>query len=188
MISVIIPTCNAAASLPATFRSLFEAAIEGLVSEVIVSDCGSADATAKIADATGATVIQASPGQQLLAGAKAARKTWLLFLKPGSAMESGWEEEARDFIAAGGHSAGAFRFRLAAKGLAPRLREAVTTIGARTVRLPKNCDGLLIPARLFEAAWAASTPQGEEAILMRRLGRNRVCFLKAAVIACPARA
>ncbi len=186
MISVIIPTCNSAAALPATFRSLFEAAIEGLVSEVIVSDCASADATARIADATGATVIQAGAGQQLLAGAEAARKPWLLFLKPGSAMEPGWEEEARDFIAGGGHRAAAFRFRLAAKGLRPRLREAVTTIGARAIRLPKNCDGLLIPAKLFESAGAASTAKGEEAILMQRLGRNRVCFLKAAVIACPA--
>ncbi len=161
--------------------------MEGLVSEVILSDCGSADATAKIADAAGATVIQADPGQQLVAGAKAARKPWLLFLKPGSSMEPGWEEEARAFMAEGGNSAAAFRFRLAAKGIRPRLREAITTIGARAIRLPNSCDGLLIPARLFEAGGAASTPKGEEAGLMRQLSRNRVCFLKAAVIAGPAR-
>ncbi len=187
MISVVIPTCNAAATLPATFRSLFEAAIEGLVGEVIVSDCGSADATAKVADDAGATVIQAGPGQQLLAGSKAARKPWLLFLKPGSAMEPGWEEEARAFIAGGEHGAAAFRLRLAAKGLGPRLRETLAAIGARTFRLSTSCDGLLIPAKLLDAPCAASTPQAEESGLMRGLGRNRVCLLKAAVIAGPAR-
>ena len=81
MISVVIPTHNAAATLPAAFRSLLDATIDGLVSEVIVADCGSTDATLKIADAAGATVIQAGRGQQLLAGAQAARKPWLLFLE-----------------------------------------------------------------------------------------------------------
>ena len=99
---------------------------------MIVADCGSADATLKIADAAGATVIKTGPGLELLAGAQAARKPWLLFLKAGSSMEPGWEDEARAFIAKGGNGAAAFRFRLAGKGLGPRLRE---TLAASRPRL-----------------------------------------------------
>ena len=80
MISVIIPARNAASSLPALFLSLYEAAMDGLVSEVIIADCSSTDKTPQIADAAGATIVAASAGQQLLAGAAAARKPWLLFI------------------------------------------------------------------------------------------------------------
>jgi glycosyltransferase involved in cell wall biosynthesis len=182
MISVVIPTHNAAATLPATFRSLFEATIEGLVSEVIVADRDSADGTLRIADAAGATVLKTGPGLELLAGAKAARKPWLLFLKAGSSMEPGWEDEARAFIAKGENDAAAFRFRLAGKGLRPRLREALAA-ATRAFRLPNSCDGLLISAKLIDTLEACATQPVAEADLIRRLGRNRVSPLKAAVIA-----
>src|SRR6516164_7843892 len=108
MISVIIPTLNAARLLRPTFQSVFEAAMEGLVSEVIVSDCGSTDATLEIADAAGATVIEAGRGQRRLAGVLAASKPWLLFLEPGQAIEKGWEDEVSSFIAKGESRAAAF--------------------------------------------------------------------------------
>lgn len=183
MISVIIPTHNDAKTLPAALRSLFAAAMDGLVGEVIVSDCCSTDATLEIADAAGATVIEAGCGQQLLAGAQAARKPWLLFLRPCAAVEKGWEEEARAFIAKGESGAAAFRFRLAGEGFWPRLRESFAAIRARTRHLPDCCNGLLIPAQLLDAVGAASMPPVEEIDLMRRLGPGRVSILKAAVIA-----
>ncbi len=188
MISVVIPTHNAAATLPAAFRSLLNATIDGLVSEVILADRGSTDATLKIADAAGATVIQAGHGQQLLAGAQAARKPWLLFLKASSSMEPGWEEEAWAFIAKGENGAAAFRLRLAGRGLRPRLREAIAAIRARVFGRPNCCNGLLVPAKLLDAAGACSTPLAEVAGLIRRLSRQRVAMLKAAVIANPERA
>jgi glycosyltransferase involved in cell wall biosynthesis len=181
MISVIIPTHNDAQTLPATLQSLLDAAIDGLVSEVIISDCGSTDATLEIADAAGATVIEAASGQRRLAGAQAARKPWLLFLNPRSTMEKGWEEEARAFIAKGENGAAAFRFRLAGEGVWPRLRERFAAL--RASRLPDCCTGLLIPARLLDSFGAASMAPFEEVDLMRRLGQRRVSMLKAAVIA-----
>ncbi len=183
MISVVIPTHNAASGLPAALQSLFDAAMDGLVSEVIVADCGSTDATREIADVAGATVIEAGLGQQLLAGAQAARKPWLLFLEPGAALEKGWEDEARAFMAEGETRAAAFRFRLAGKGFRPRLREAFAAIQARALARPRCCNGLLIPAKLLEEVGAASMPPVEEADLVRRLGRGRVFMLRSAVIA-----
>jgi len=184
MISVVIPTKNAAPYLPGALQSLFDAAIDGLVSEVIVADCGSTDATLKIADEAGATVIEAGRGQQLLAGAQAARKPWLLFLKPCAAMEKGWEAEARAFIAKGETGAATFRFRLAGSGVRPRLLETFAAIRVRIFRLPDCCNGLLIPRKLLDSVGGfASMPPMEEVDLMRRLGRDRVFMLNAAVIA-----
>ncbi len=90
MISVVIPTRNSAPYLPVALVSLMNAAFDGLVSEFIVSDCGSTDSTLEIADDAGASVIASGCGQQMLAGAQAARKPWLLYLKPCAAMEKGW--------------------------------------------------------------------------------------------------
>ena len=185
MISVVIPTHNAAATLPAVFRSLLDATIDGLVSEVILADAGSVDATRKIADAAGATVIRAEQGGELLAGARVARKPWLLFLSASSSLEPGWEDEARDFIASGSEGAGAFRLRFAGRGLRLRLREVFAAIRERVFGLSGRSDGLLVPASLIGAA---TLPAGDKAGLARRLGRAPAHLFKAAVIAGPKRA
>jgi glycosyltransferase involved in cell wall biosynthesis len=183
MISVVIPAHNAAVSLPALFQSLFGAAMDGLVSEVIVSDCGSTDATREIADAAGATVIEAGCGQELLAGAQAARKPWLLFLHADAVLENGWAEEVITFIGKGEGRAAAFRVRLAPKGKSSRAREVLLRIKASALGLPICCPALLIPAKLLNAMGAfASTPPFDEADLVRRLGRKRVARLDATVV------
>jgi len=182
MISVIIPTLNAARLLPPTFRSLFDAAMDGLVSEVIVSDCGSTDTTLEIADAADATVIEAGRGQQHLAGVLAAKKPWLLFLEPGHVIENGWESETRSFIAKGESRAGVFRMRLRGYGIGPMLREGIASIRFRLSRCPQRGQALLIPATLLDRAGGfASAPPEDEAGLTRQLGRDRVFMLKAAV-------
>ena len=75
--SVVIPTLNEAACLPATLRQL-----AGHNLEVIVSDGGSTDATVSLARAHGARVVVSTPGRadQLNAGARIAGGTHLLFL------------------------------------------------------------------------------------------------------------
>jgi glycosyltransferase involved in cell wall biosynthesis len=57
-VSAIIPTLNAAASLPATL-----AAVRGQVTEIIIADGGSSDGTAALAQAAGARVIKAPRGR-----------------------------------------------------------------------------------------------------------------------------
>ena len=54
MITVVIPTLNAEAGLPATLTALVPAAVDGLVREVIVVDGGSTDFTCRIAEEMGA--------------------------------------------------------------------------------------------------------------------------------------
>ena len=93
MISVVIPTSNSERLLPRCFDSLITAAVRGVVREVIVSDCGSTDATLAIADAAGAHIVNAKKGRstQLAQGAVTAKSDWLLFLHPETALEPGWE-------------------------------------------------------------------------------------------------
>jgi glycosyltransferase involved in cell wall biosynthesis len=184
MISVIIPAQSSAPYLPAVFQSLFDAAIDGLVSEVIIAGFDLPDATLQLVEAAGATFIKAGSGQQLRAGAEAARKPWLLLLHSDAVLEQGWEKEVRVFMAKGGTGAAAFRVRSASKGHWARVRDSFTFIKDWTLRRPGRCLALLIPAKLLESVGAlVSSPPIDEAALMRRLGRDHAVMLNAAVTA-----
>lgn len=185
MISVIIPTFNAARHLPATFLSIFDAAVEGYVSEVIVSDGGSANSTRAIAEDAGATVIvgERGRGQQLRAGAEAARKPWLLFLHADTALEKGWTDEAEAFIKKGRDVAAAFRFRLADNGLQPRLLKSAVALRCKLFALPYGDQGLLISRQLYDAVGGfAPISLMEDVDIVQRLGRGRIAMLKTAAV------
>ncbi|MBT3070054.1 TIGR04283 family arsenosugar biosynthesis glycosyltransferase [Rhodomicrobium sp. Az07] len=180
MISVVIPTLNAGRTLPATFLSIFDAAVEGIVSEVIVSDGGSTDATRQIAEDAGArfVVAERGRGQQLRAGAEAARKPWLLFLHADTALEVGWTKDALAFMKRGSGAA-AFRFRLADEGFNPRLLERLVGLRCALFRLPYGDQGLLISRDLYdEVGGFAPIPLMEDVEIVRKLGRGRLAMLK----------
>lgn len=88
MISVVVPTLNEAARLPAL---LDELAREDEAHEVVVADGGSRDATIEIARRRGVRVIVAEPGRglQLRAGAAASSGDILLFLHADSRFPRG---------------------------------------------------------------------------------------------------
>lgn len=185
MISVVIPTLNAQADLPRTLAALVRAAIEGIVREVIIADGGSTDATARIADATGAHFLRAEQGrgQQLAAGAKAAKGPWLLFLHADTVLEDGWEREALALmraveLGARGETAAVFRHALDDKGLWPAFLSAVVRLRCLILRLPYGDQGLLISMQLYGSI-GGFRPMAlmEDVDLIRRLGSRRVAFL-----------
>src|SRR5437879_2874015 len=100
MLSVVIATENADRILVPTLTALVPGATAGLVSEVIVADAGSSDATAMIANAAGCRIeATLEPlGHRLREAAAGARSAWLLFLRPGVVLDSTWIEETKRFI------------------------------------------------------------------------------------------
>ena len=156
MISVVIPSLNAEATLAQTLAALVPAAVDGLITEVIVVDGGSTDRTAEIAEDAGATLVTSSAGRgpQLRAGADQARFPWLLFLHADTELEPGWEREAVGFMEAVDRgkrpaAAAAFRFILDDAGFRPRALEWMVAARCALLRLPYGDQGLLVPRSLY---------------------------------------
>lgn len=184
MISVVIPTLNAEASLPRSFDCLIQATIRGLVREVIVVDGGSTDNTVIMADGVGARIIAAPKGRggQLAAGAEAARSDWLLFLHADTALEPGWEAEAEAFIERANPArprAAAFCFALDDFGIVARLLEMMVGLRCFLFGLPYGDQGLLISQRLYtKIGGYKPLPLMEDVDIIRRLGRRRLAMMR----------
>lgn len=182
MISVVIPTLDAAATLPRCLDSLASAQASGFVEEVIVADGGSADGTIALAEAAGARIARAERGRgpQLAAGANAARGDWLLFLHADTALEAEWEQAAAQFAAQShGTCAAYFRFALDDSGTAARRLERLVAWRCRWFALPYGDQGLLIPWSLYELIGGyRPLPLMEDVDLARRLGRRRLAALQ----------
>lgn len=188
MISVIIPTLNAERLLPRCFDSLIGGAVRGVIREVIVADGGSSDTTLMIADAAGAHIVQskANRGAQLIDGARIARSDWLLFLRPETALEAGWEVEAESFLLQAVMErprAAVFRFALEDFGSDVRRSEFLANARAALFALPYGDQGLLIPKRLYtKLGGYRALADMEDADLVRRIGRRRLVSLRARAV------
>ena len=184
-ISVVIPTLDAAAELPATLAALAGRAI---VREIIVADGGSRDATVRLAREAGAQVVIAPRGRgpQLAAGAAAASGGWLLFLHADCRPAPGWEAAVAAFVTAPDATARAGYFGLALDDAAPAARrlERIVAWRCRALALPYGDQGLLIARALYDAVGGfAAIPLMEDVDLVRRLGRRRLAALPAVVYA-----
>ena len=194
MLSIIIPTLDAKARLPATLASLVPGVLAGLVKELIIVDGGSRDGTAEIAEAAGAHLMTAPRGRgaQLRAGGKEARGEWLLFLHADTMLEEGWEREVAAFIERSGNgqrapAAAAFRFRLDDVGARPRLLEALVALRCLLFRLPYGDQGLLIPRTLYQEIGGYRDLALMEDVdlvrrIVRRIGRQRLVILESRAI------
>lgn len=161
MLTIIIPTRDSERTLVQTLSPLVAGATAGLIAEVIVTDAGSQDATAEVADLAGCRFLRGhgSLGARLRAAADLARTPWLLFLRAGSVPEPGWLEAVETFMQGGGDAAS---FRPAqTTGLLSQL------FGPR--RHPDR--GLLIRRQAYAATGGHPFSEDAEAALLRRLGR-----------------
>ena len=171
-ISVVIPTLDAEAELPETLGALAHG-LE-IVRELIVSDGGSGDATVRIAEEAGASVISGPPGRggQLRRGAQAARGDWLLFLHADTHLPPGWAEAALAHMETG--MAGWFRLSFRARGAGARWTAGWANLRSRA-GLPYGDQGLLVPRALYGSVGGFDdVPLMEDVAMARRLrGRLR---------------
>lgn len=181
MLSVVIPTLNAERHLPRCLAALVEGALAGLVRDVVVSDGGSGDLTACIAEEAGATLLAAPRGRgpQLRAGAAAARGDWFLFLHADTVLDPGWSAAVERFIAAGGaERAAVFAFALDDTGNAARRLEAMVRWRCRVFGLPYGDQGLLMSrAHYLRLGGYADLPLMEDVDIVRRIGRRHLAYL-----------
>ncbi len=190
MISIIVPTLNAEATLGDTLTALIPAVVEGIVREVIIVDGGSTDRTLRIADAFGAIVISSKPGRglQLIAGVAAARGSWLLFLHADTNLEPGWERETAQFmerveLGKCPPAAAVFRFTLDDLGVMPHLVEAGVALRCALLKLPYGDQGLLMQRILYdEIGGYRPLPLMEDVDIVRRLGYRRMTMLRARAV------
>jgi rSAM/selenodomain-associated transferase 2 len=182
-LSIVIPTLDAAGSIPAVLEALQEArAILPL--EVLVVDGGSADGTVRLARECGARVIRAPRGRgtQLRAGAQAASGPWLLFLHADTTLDRGWAVIAKAFIEAPQSASRAAAFRLAFDDPTPQARRVARLANWRseTLKLPYGDQGLLISRAFYETVGGYNAiPLMEDVDLVRRIGRRRLAILPA---------
>ncbi|CAD0185086.1 putative glucosyl-3-phosphoglycerate synthase [Ruegeria sp. THAF57] len=169
-ISIVIPTLNAADSLPETLQALMEGLHTGLIRELIVSDGGSTDSTLEIADDAGAEIVTgaASRGGQLQRGCALAKAEWLLVLHADTVLQEGWSKAVGDHLRTGGPAA--FRLAFRAAGFAPAWVAGWANLRSRLFRLPYGDQGLLIRRKAYmDAGGYPDQPLMEDVALARRL-------------------
>src|SRR5215831_11126914 len=116
MLSVIIPTEGVEQPAVATLAALVPGAAAGVVREVLLVDRSGNGVIERVADVAGCRFLpfQGTRAAAMAAGARQARSPWLMFLRPGAVLDTGWIEETTQFIqgvaASGRPRAGIFRY------------------------------------------------------------------------------
>lgn len=183
-LGIVIPTLNAAAGLPGTLAALAATERAAVVTEVVVVDGGSEDATRQIACAAGARVIDARRGRgsQILAGFEAVDAPWLLILHADTRLGPEWADAILAHMAdpANVWRAGYFRFVLDDPDPRARRIERLVAWRCRRFSLPYGDQALVIHRRLLAAVggWRPLSLM-EDVDIALRLGPRRLVPLPA---------
>jgi hypothetical protein len=132
MLTVLMECRDQEAELAQTLSILVTAAVEGLVSDVIILDHASSDGSSRVADAAGCRFHSQWDLKDILSSA---RGQWLFFIEAGARPQSGWIEEVMEHVAVGKQPA---RFSPARNYRRPFLKRIAGT--ARPIEY-----GLLLP-------------------------------------------
>ena len=179
MLSVIVATHESERTLVPTLSALVPGAMSGLITEVVVADAGSTDATAEVADIAGCRYLtSAAPlGPRLKEAALSTRTPWLMFLRAGIVLDADWTRASETFMQAASFNDAAPRaavFRAGADASAqPGLGDLIAL--ARAVfagRKPSPDQGLIISRDLYETTGGHPAHADTEAVLLGRLGRK----------------
>ncbi len=184
-VSVVIPTLEEADRIGPCLGALGEAAMEGVIHEVVIADGGSGDGIGEIAEAVGARLITAPAGRgtQLAAGAEAARGQWLLFVHADTVLASGWGTAVLAHIQTRPDRAGWFDLAFDPPGAAARLVAGWANLRSFFLGLPYGDQGLLISRQLYdEVGGYAPMPLMEDVDLVSRIGHSRLVRLGARAV------
>jgi hypothetical protein len=183
MISVVIPTEGIEAPVVATLAALVPGAAAGVIREVTLVERTQGDAISRVADVAGCHFItcEGSRSAALVAGVKRSRSEWLMFLHPGAVLDTGWIDEAAQFIQTvspgGQQRAGIFRYARSPytpNSFANRLRQISRMVGA-----PSADQGLLIARAHYDRLGGyAPDVQRAEARLIAKIGRSGRAMLR----------
>ena len=171
-LTVIIPTLNAAHHLAGTTHALLPGLTSGLIAELILSDGGSDDPIAEIAETLGATLVTGPKGRggQIERGVKAAKTPWLLILHADTHLSENWAAATQHHIAQHPDEAGWFHLAFRAKGFWPKAVATGANLRSRLFDLPYGDQGLLIhQTTLDNARGVPNLPLMEDVALARAL-------------------
>ncbi|HWX22334.1 MAG TPA: TIGR04283 family arsenosugar biosynthesis glycosyltransferase [Candidatus Binatia bacterium] len=169
-VSVIIPTLNEAAHLPATLAALQE----GKPNEILVADGGSSDETVPLASKAGTKVVASERGRARQMNAAAAKATGntLLFIHADTIVPPDFTGCIAEALARPSVVAGAFRFQIKESFFGKQLVEGATNWRSRWRQMPYGDQGLFMARALFEEMGGfAPLPFLEDYELVRRLRR-----------------
>ena len=186
MLSIIMPTLNAAKHLPNSLNALVPGAVGGLVKELIVVDGGSNDQTLAMVDEAGALIIEGEKGRgpQLVAGAAVAKADWLLFLHADTVLDEGWIGEVREFISnSDGQKAGVFRFALDDRRRRAQVLEMIVLARCGLFALPYGDQGLLISRQMYDGIGGFKPlVLMEDVDMIQRIGRGRLHYFQSRAV------
>ena len=167
-LSVIVPTLNEEAALPAALA----AARQPSVLELIVVDGGSRDRTCEIAHALADRTLSSGRGRarQMNAGAAAARGDVLLFLHADTRLPDGYATAVAGALADPAVVGGRFDVCLDAPGAAYRLIGRMISLRSRLTRVATGDQAMFVRRAVFERLGGfPAVPLMEDIALSRAL-------------------